>query len=687
MADDDRRGVFVSYARVDGQKTARKLVGDLEDQGLEVWMDRLEMRGGQDWWQQIVDAIDRAGFLVLIMTPGAMASRVTEREWRYAREQGKCVFPVLASTVLDFDAMPAWMAAKHFYNLDEEWPTFLNYLRSPCQSNRVPFMAPALPDGYVHREVEVAALRARLLGDDLDGIGSRTSLQGAGGYGKTTLAAAICYDDDVFATFDDGVLWVTLGRDPSIRQELDKLYRALTGQRSPAVDEEEAARDVTELLRNKRSLLVIDDVWRPDDLKWFMQGGEDCARIVTTRQFDVADAAGGEDGRLRIDGMRPDEAVRMIGADLHTSPRHEGTFRRLVDQLGEWPLLVKLAHGAIKAKVRRGATIDRAADHVSTALERHGLTAFDRTEQLDRNAAAAASVAVSVELLSHDDAVRWAQLAVLPGDVAVPLRTAGHIWALDEFDAEAVMQRLDDLSLAMLDLSTQTFSVHDVLLKVAAARVPDGSTLRNNSIDGSVHRLARSMSSDLIAAADDSKYSDWLRFSATRAPDYLARSGTFFDDFDDSDRREIVRQIVRLSEHYSFRAIGTLPTWWTPFVSAAVSSGQLDAVETLVAELRATAREYYDRAGHLSGYETVTDRRAAEIGLFATAHAAAVVDELLREVGYTMRFKRVVDTLSDLQSIASGFNIVMFAGPGFCEDMGDWLSEVIAGLEAGEPAR
>ena len=40
---------------------------------------------------------------------------------------------------------------------------------------------------------------------------SRSALQGAGGFGKTTLAAALCHDDDVKLAFGDGILWVTLG--------------------------------------------------------------------------------------------------------------------------------------------------------------------------------------------------------------------------------------------------------------------------------------------------------------------------------------------------------------------------------------------------------------------------------------------------------------------------------------------
>ena len=40
------------------------------------------------------------------------------------------------------------------------------------------------------------------------------ALRGAGGYGKTTMARAICHNERIQEAFDDGILWVTLGENP-----------------------------------------------------------------------------------------------------------------------------------------------------------------------------------------------------------------------------------------------------------------------------------------------------------------------------------------------------------------------------------------------------------------------------------------------------------------------------------------
>ena len=89
--------VFISYARDDGEDFAEDLVQRIEGAGIPVWRDREGMRGGEGWWNQIERVIDEVAFMVVVMTPGAVASDVVRKEWDEARRQGVCIFPVIAS--------------------------------------------------------------------------------------------------------------------------------------------------------------------------------------------------------------------------------------------------------------------------------------------------------------------------------------------------------------------------------------------------------------------------------------------------------------------------------------------------------------------------------------------------------------------------------------------------------------
>src|SRR5512144_2774906 len=118
---------FISYARADGEEFAASLIQRLQASEPEItlWQDREQMEGGVDFESQLRQAIDEVNYLVLVLTPAAMRSKWVEKEWRYAREQGVCVCPVLGAPEAELSGprqeMPRWMSQAHAYNLDKEW--------------------------------------------------------------------------------------------------------------------------------------------------------------------------------------------------------------------------------------------------------------------------------------------------------------------------------------------------------------------------------------------------------------------------------------------------------------------------------------------------------------------------------------------------------------------------------------
>ncbi len=478
-----RQGVFVSYARADGAGVARRLVHELGAAGIDAWLDRHDLYGGLAWRRQIVDAMGDCAYLVLVLTPAALASDVVAWEWQTARRLGLCVLPVRAHSVLDAALAPRWMADLHWYTLDEEWDTFVEDLRGPCEADRVPFMAADLPARYVTRYQELSTARRLLVGGSDGSVGPVPNLvlHGPGGYGKTTLAQALCHDDEVTAVFHDGVLWVSLGQQPDVFAELERIHRALTGAASGAVDAGQAAEAVRDRLRDRRCLLVVDDVWTQSDVRPFMHRASHSVRIVTTRRFDVANELPA--GRLRIDTMTSAEAVELVTKDLPSAPADDGPYRQLVERLGAWPLLVNLASGALRTRIARGAPAETALTAVREALDRQNMTAFDTADPDERNQAAAASVAVSLEMMAAEDVSAWAELAVFPEDTPIPLGTLGQLWGSDRFEAEERALRLADASLLHLDLGQATIEVHDVLLASAQQRVGDLRPLHGRLLD------------------------------------------------------------------------------------------------------------------------------------------------------------------------------------------------------------
>ena len=183
--------VFISYARSDGAAFAKKLRQDLEKENIPCWQDRQGMEGGRDWWEQIKEALDHAEYMVLVITPAAIKSPIIRREWRYARSQGVCVYPVkgVPDKDIDYAALPKRISSGHFYDLPEEKSKFVNDLNTRCEQIRVPFMVADNPPDLVQRPVEYEKIKRQLI-DPIKGdpIAITAALRGAGCCGKTSLS-------------------------------------------------------------------------------------------------------------------------------------------------------------------------------------------------------------------------------------------------------------------------------------------------------------------------------------------------------------------------------------------------------------------------------------------------------------------------------------------------------------------
>lgn len=457
-------GVFISYSRKDGKETADEIRKKLQARHIKVWQDIIEMEGGQDWWHQITDALDKVSFMVLIATPGAMASPIVRKEWRYARQQGVCVYPILVpGNHPDFSEMQRWMRDIHFYDMANpaQEVKFFHDISGSCQFVKVPQMAGPLPDDYVERTEQMETILSLLLSQSRDEpVAITAALRGAGGYGKTVIAQAICHNEAVQAAFDDGILWVTLGENPGEPTEkLLNLIGVLTNERPSFTDVESARTRFQEVVADRDLLIVIDDVWRSQDVEPFLKAGPRCAYLITTRDDSTLPR---QVKKVRVDSMSPEEAIQLLISNLKKEPEFVLTpeindeLKRLAKLLGNWALLIKLARGAMEEEfIDYKRTIDQAIYGVRRSLETYGLSAFDPEDIESTRMAVQSTLGASLNRLSTAELARFYELGIFPEDVAVPLKAIERLWKTtgdyNEIDTERLCRRLNRLSL-LLDL-------------------------------------------------------------------------------------------------------------------------------------------------------------------------------------------------------------------------------------------
>lgn len=89
----DTNGVFVSYARAD-QFIAERLVADLHEREISVWIDRKQLSTGVDWELLIRDAIQDSSGVWLLASPNSRLSRNVRDEIAVAQILGHPVYPI-----------------------------------------------------------------------------------------------------------------------------------------------------------------------------------------------------------------------------------------------------------------------------------------------------------------------------------------------------------------------------------------------------------------------------------------------------------------------------------------------------------------------------------------------------------------------------------------------------------------
>jgi len=86
--------VFLSYSRKDID-FARKLAGDLEKAGYDVWWDITDLRGGDDWVRTIPAAIADSKYMVVVLTPNSIESEWVRKEYTQALSLRKKIIPIM----------------------------------------------------------------------------------------------------------------------------------------------------------------------------------------------------------------------------------------------------------------------------------------------------------------------------------------------------------------------------------------------------------------------------------------------------------------------------------------------------------------------------------------------------------------------------------------------------------------
>ena len=339
---------------------------------------------------------------------------------------------------------------------------------------------PALASWTVDRPDEVEQVVSALIGSGSGRtVGITTALHGAGGFGKTTVAAMACADERVRRRFGSRIHTLTFGRDvrgpAAVVAKVNDLVSQISQQPATFTDPEQAGQWLGKVLdQGPERLLVLDDVWHEEQVAPFRVGGAASPRLLTTRNSELL---GGEGVVVRVDQMSAAQAESLLTWAL--PPMAPAAVAALLSETGRWPLLLRLCNKILTAAVRTGEDVTAAAGQLNHRLQIAGALAVDElngeadrvldvADPRQRQRAVRATIAASLDLLSPAERARFGELAVFAEDEAVPVEVIGGLWqataGYEPLNTRLLCARLADLALVSLDPDHGgTVELHDVL--------------------------------------------------------------------------------------------------------------------------------------------------------------------------------------------------------------------------------
>uniref|UniRef100_J3N8Z6 AAA+ ATPase domain-containing protein n=2 Tax=Oryza brachyantha TaxID=4533 RepID=J3N8Z6_ORYBR len=161
--------------------------------------------------------------------------------------------------------------------------------------------------------------------DDNEGSSQQlnvVSVVGFGGLGKTTLANVVY--KELRAKFDCGA-FVSISLSPNMVGIFKKMLRQLDEIRYQHIngetwDEVQLIDELRKFLRNKRYIVVIDDIWNISvwkTIKYALVDNQLGSRIITTtRAIDVAEQVG---GAYQLEPLSPNDSIKLFSQIIFQS--------------------------------------------------------------------------------------------------------------------------------------------------------------------------------------------------------------------------------------------------------------------------------------------------------------------------------------------------------------------------------
>ncbi|KAL2492379.1 putative disease resistance RPP8-like protein 4 [Abeliophyllum distichum] len=360
------------------------------------------------------------------------------------------------------------------------------------------------------------------------------SIVGMGGIGKTTLAK-LTYNDSLIANHFDVRAWVVVSREYREQEVLKGLLNSLRGLNHESGEEsiEKLAENVSKFLKDKRYLIVIDDVWGMKQLNrvksLFPDNNNGSRIILTTRISQVANRASLLCPPYHMSFRDEIESwsllhEKMFGEE-RCPPELEEIGKMILMECRGLPLLLVLIGGLLYKSER-------------TVYYWHYVLSNIRSKITDRDYRIRDSISFIYSQLPHHLRACFLYMGVLPEDYEIRKSKLTKLWVANRFIkpdrsksleevAEEYLKDLVDRNLILVrewcySGEIKTCSIHDILWDFCLMKS------KEEKFNSDVEYLPRVHDNLRQVSIHTDLKNQIPRFALGNNRDLLVRSVTFF---------------------------------------------------------------------------------------------------------------------------------------------------------------
>ncbi|XP_057849400.2 probable disease resistance protein At4g33300 [Cryptomeria japonica] len=279
---------------------------------------------------------------------------------------------------------------------------------------------PDTPSGFRGFDEHIEKVKTLVLADGVNVI----EITAMGGAGKSTLAAAVCNDDEIRGHFKDRVIYIVVSKSVDLLSILKTLWRNIVGVEAPDFTGVEHAHDQLQLqinlTKNEPILVVLDDIWSNFEVGKLLFEGKQYKTLVTTRAKSVT-PKGPRTRNYKLPSLQPKYALSLFCHYAFDKPsipigRDKELIEKVQQQCKGLPLALKVI----------GRSLYGESDPVWERVEK-SLSAGEPFRD-DHKGSLLNKLKTSIDVLEDNERECFLDLGAFPQRKTIPAKELVDIW-------------------------------------------------------------------------------------------------------------------------------------------------------------------------------------------------------------------------------------------------------------------